>query len=98
MAALLLAPRVTQLVRQGAPVHTRPRGAARRRSASPAADGGQARPHMSPQNETEQWFPRRTPAAEWGTATALNYPVAPATTEVFYENFLRVLANNPCPA
>jgi hypothetical protein len=63
LAAELDHVRVTQLVRQGAPAHTGPTDAAPQRK--PAADGGQARPHMS-RKSTEQWFPRRTPCGRVG--------------------------------
>jgi hypothetical protein len=96
LAAELDRVRVTQLVRRRAPARTGHAQAAPQRER--AGDGGQARPQREFVDDTEQWSLRRTPAAEWGTATALNYPVLPATTGAFYENFLRVLANNPCPA
>jgi hypothetical protein len=96
LAAELDRVRVTQLVRRGAPAHTGPRGAAPQRG--PSGRRWPSAPARESVNDTEEWSLRRTPAAEWGTATALNYPAPPATTGAFYVNFLRVLANNPCPA
>ena len=73
------------------------RPARRGAAARPSGPRWPSAPARQSVNDTEQWSLRRTPAAEWGTATALNYPVPPATTGAFLRELPTSSRQQPLP-